>query len=86
MARKETAKIKSRPGLFGTIIHYDEKGRKIGESRQGIFGATIHTDAKGKTVSGKLLFVLESERLNIKLHFNINDHPAPNGTEIKTLF
>ena len=48
MAKKETQKIKSRPGLFGTTIHYDEKGRKIGESRLGFFGATIHTDAKGK--------------------------------------
>ena len=50
MARKETQKIKSRPGLFGTTIHYDEKGRKIGESSPGLFGATVHTDAKGKTV------------------------------------
>ena len=48
MARKEMQKIKSRPGLFGTTIHYDEKGRKIGGSRPDLFGATIHTDAKGK--------------------------------------
>ena len=33
MAKKETQKIKSRPGLFGTTIHYDEKGRKISEDR-----------------------------------------------------
>ena len=50
MGKKETQKIKSRPGLFGTTIHYDEMGCKIGESRPGFFGATIHTDAKGKTV------------------------------------
>ena len=50
MAKKKTQKIKSRPSLFGTTIHYDEKGRKIGESRPGFFGATIHTNAKGKTV------------------------------------
>ena len=25
----------SRPGLFGSINHYDSKGHKIGESRQG---------------------------------------------------
>lgn len=24
-------KITSRTGLFGTTVHYDEKGRKIGE-------------------------------------------------------
>lgn len=30
MAKKEGY---SRPGLFGTINHYDAKGHKIGESR-----------------------------------------------------
>ena len=25
----------SRPGLFGSINHYDSKGHKIGESRPG---------------------------------------------------
>lgn len=28
MARKEMQKIKSRPGLFGTTIHYEEKIRR----------------------------------------------------------
>ena len=31
-------RITSRTGLFGTTVHYDEKGRKIGESRPGFFG------------------------------------------------
>ena len=43
-------KITSRPGLFGSINHYDQKGHKIGSSRQGIFGSTIHYDAKGHKV------------------------------------
>ena len=41
-------KVTSRPGLFGSTIHYDERGRKIGESRPGFFGDTVHYDAKGK--------------------------------------
>ena len=40
-------KITSRTGLFGTTVHYDEKGRKIGESRPGFFGGEVHYDAKG---------------------------------------
>ena len=50
MTRKPTIKINSRPGLFGTTVHYDEKGRKIGESRPGLFGDTAHYDANGKKV------------------------------------
>ena len=29
----------SRPGLFGTMKHYDANGNKIGESRPGFFGS-----------------------------------------------
>ena len=43
-------KITSRPGLFGSTNHYDQKGHKIGSSRQGIFGSTTHYDAKGHNV------------------------------------
>ena len=43
-------KVTSRPGHFGNINHYDERGRKIGESRPGLFGDTIHYDAKGNKV------------------------------------
>ena len=42
--------IHSAPGLFGTVTHRDEKGKKIGESRPGLFGSTIHYDVKGKKV------------------------------------
>ena len=35
----------SRPGLFGSINHYDSKGHKIGESRPGIFGGMNHYDS-----------------------------------------
>lgn len=28
----------SRKGLFGDIIHYDNNGKKVGESRPGLFG------------------------------------------------
>lgn len=31
-------KVTSRPGLFGSTIHCDERGCKIGESRPGFFG------------------------------------------------
>ncbi|MCD7717270.1 MAG: hypothetical protein LUI39_12620 [Lachnospiraceae bacterium] len=31
----------SRAGAFGTINHYDAKGKKIGESRPGLFGGMI---------------------------------------------
>ena len=27
----------SRPGLFGSINHYDANGKKVGESRPGFF-------------------------------------------------
>lgn len=37
----------SRPGLFGSINHYDSKGHKIGESRPGFFGGYNDYDAKG---------------------------------------
>ena len=43
-------KVTSRPGFFGSMLHYDEKGRKIGESRPGLFGDIIHYNAKGQKV------------------------------------
>ena len=42
-------KITSIPGLFGTITHYDEQGKKIGSSVKGNF-KTDHYDAKGRKV------------------------------------
>ena len=35
----------SRPGLFGSINHYDSKGHKIGESRPVFFGRMNHYDS-----------------------------------------
>ena len=29
----------SRPGLFGTMNHYDNRGHKVGHSRPGLFGS-----------------------------------------------
>lgn len=40
----------SRPGLFGTMKHYDANGNKIGESRQGFFGSMNNYDANGHKV------------------------------------
>ena len=40
----------SRPGLFGSINHYDSKGHKIGESRPGFFGGYNNYDAKGHKI------------------------------------
>ncbi len=48
----------SRPGLFGTINHYDEDGKKTGHSRPGLFGGYSHYDEEGKKTgySNKGLF------------------------------
>lgn len=40
--------ITSRPSIFGWTNHYDEHGKKIGESRPSIFGGVNHYDASGK--------------------------------------
>ena len=45
-------KVTSRPGLFGSTIHYDERGRRIGESRPGFFCDTVSV----KSSIGLLLF------------------------------
>lgn len=37
----------SRPGLFGSINHYDSNGKKVGESCPGFFGGLNHYDDKG---------------------------------------
>ena len=41
-------KGRSEPGLFGTINHYDEHGRKIGRSEPGLFGGYTNYDANGR--------------------------------------
>ena len=41
-------KGRSEKGLFGTITHYDEHGRKIGRSEPGLFGGYTNYDANGR--------------------------------------
>lgn len=52
----------SRPGLFGSINHYDSKGHKIGESRPGFFGGYNGYDAKGLAKNSMILqSILENQ-------------------------
>ena len=44
----------SRPGLFGTLNHYDSNGKKIGFSSPGLFGS-MNNNERDYTDS-KLLF------------------------------
>ncbi len=41
-------KGRSERGLFGTITHYDEHGKKIGTSEPNLFGGYTNYDAHGK--------------------------------------
>ena len=43
-------KGRSEPGLFGTINHYDEHGKKVGRSEPGLFGGYTNYDSKGRKV------------------------------------
>lgn len=43
-------KGRSEVGLFGTVTHYDERGKKIGRSEPGLFGGYTNYDAKGHKV------------------------------------
>lgn len=43
-------KGRSEQGLFGTVTHYDEHGKKIGRSEPGLFGGYTNYDAKGKKI------------------------------------
>ena len=49
----------SRPGLFGSINHYDSKGHKIGESRPGFFGG-YNDYAGSKRPAGQLNKIFQS--------------------------
>ncbi|MCD8087709.1 MAG: hypothetical protein LUE22_03860 [Oscillospiraceae bacterium] len=40
-------KGESKPGIFGSVNHYDEHGHKIGHSDPGLFGGYTHYDSKG---------------------------------------
>ena len=42
-------RVKSRPGLFGTVYYYDEHGNPIGKSRPGLLeGTRVYTDENGR--------------------------------------
>ena len=41
-------KGRSEQGMFGTIHHYDEHGRKVGRSEPGLFGGYTNYDANGR--------------------------------------
>ena len=43
-------KGRSEPGLFGTIHHYDEHGKKVGRSEPGLFGGYNNYDANGRKI------------------------------------
>lgn len=43
----------SRPGLFGTMNHYDANGNKIGESTPGFFGGMNNYDARNGITTGQ---------------------------------
>ena len=60
-------KITSIPGLFGTVTHYDERGRKIGSSSKGSF-KTDHYDAKGRRVGSTYSGRLKSDHYDDKGH------------------
>lgn len=43
-------KGRSERGMFGTVHHYDSKGKKIGRSEPGLFGSYTNYDANGKKI------------------------------------
>ena len=43
-------KGRSERGMFGTINHYDEHGKKVGRSEPGLFGGYTNYDANGRKV------------------------------------
>lgn len=43
-------KYRSEEGLFGTIHHYDEKGKEVGRSEPNLFGGFTNYDADGNKV------------------------------------
>lgn len=47
MASKKGSSVTS---LFGNTIHYDEKGKKIGETRPNFFGGATHYDERGNKI------------------------------------
>ena len=76
---KKKEKISSRPGLFGTVNHYDSKGKKIGESRPGLFGTTNHYDSKGKKVGSS-----QKGGFGRSVHYDSKGHKT--GTSYSSIF
>ena len=60
-------KITSIPGLFGTVTHYDERGKKIGSSVKGSF-KTDHYDSKGRKVGSTYSGRLKSDHYDSSGH------------------
>ena len=59
--------ITSRPNIFGGTSHYDEHGKKIGESRPAIFGSTNHYDAKGHKIGYSRPGILSDD---VQVHYD----------------
>lgn len=79
MAKKKNDKVTSRPGMFGTMNHYDSKGKKIGESRPGMFGTTNHYDAKGRKTGSSAPGIFASQ-----VHYDNKGHKT--GSSYNGLF
>lgn len=88
MAKK---RITSKPGLFGYIYHYDEKGKCIGKSRPGLIdGSKVHFDATGKRVGtsrpgffAKEVYLDEENELYVSSYEGLTgDVHFKNGTPI----
>ena len=59
--------ITSRPNIFGGTSHYDEHGKKIGESRPAIFGGNNHYDAKGHKIGYSRPGILSDD---VQVHYD----------------
>lgn len=79
MAKK---RITSKPGLFGMVYHYDEKGKYVGKSRPSLFGdRTIHYDEKGKhTATSRPGFLAEKVHYDKKNNRYISSYPDLTGS------
>lgn len=79
MAKK---RIKSKPGFFGMVYHYDENGKYVGKSRPGLFGdRTIHYDEKGKhTATSRPGFFAEEVHHDKKNNRYISSYPDLTGS------
>lgn len=79
MAKK---RITSKPGLFGMVYHYDEKGKHVGKSCPGLFGdRTIHYDEKGEhTATSRPGFLSEEVHYDKKNKRYVSSYPGIIGS------